>query len=105
MARNMDAHLDLITEYEIAEAEVTKIRRELRLAEEHRKSLLANIVKVMGKSRIATINGEEVFAIRPSGRRNVTIDRVMEVCPNLASQLITVSNNPTLKWLRKGIAK
>lgn len=105
MARKMDAHLDLITEYEMAEAEVTKIRRELRLADEHRKSLLANIVKVMGKSRIATINNEEVFAIRPSGRRNVTIDKVYEVCPELASRLISVSNNPTLKWLRKGILK
>ena len=100
MARKFDRHVDQMLRLRMAEDHCTKLRRQLRLADEQRKAALGSVLKTMGTSVEATIEGKPVFEIIEKSRRSVHVETVIELCDeDLASKLIVVTTNKSVKWL------
>lgn len=99
MARKFDSKVDLFTQWQQARDTASKLRKELKMAEDTQKALLNDIIKAMGSSTVATIAGVNAFEIVDRPRRSVSIDTVMDVCPELADQLIRTSHSTNIKVL------
>ena len=99
MARKFDNKVDLFIQWQEAREVASKIRRELRQAEELQKKLTNEILKSMGSSTLATIDGQDAFEIVETSRRGVSVNTVMDVCPELADRLIKTTHSRSIKVL------
>lgn len=89
MAKTMDDYADMYARMLIARATATKLRRELKEADEEAKELNDILVAKMGKQVIGKIAGMEMFMVKATYRETYTKASVMEVCPQYEAELRT----------------
>lgn len=98
--RKMDKHLDIISEYQMLTAQSSEARKILTAIDERRKILLSQILHTMQKSKVGLIENEPYFEVLPTSRRTVTVDRVIEVCPERLDELVTIHDGHKLKFFK-----
>lgn len=81
MPKRFDTNAELYANYKAAKKYLQRISAEQRAADKREKELLKELIKRMGNSKEASINGKPAFKIGEAGRDSTTVPLVRQYVP------------------------
>lgn len=99
MARKLDHMADRVLAFQNKRAELSKMEREARKFREEVDKEQTELIKIMGASVEATIDGQKVFEVADTERRSTSVAAVLKHAPELADALVTVNYGKKIKFV------
>ena len=99
MSRKMDAFASDIAQFSNNVAHISKLEKEAREMRKINDAITARVVKAMGTSTEATIDGKVVFALEDTSRESTTIALVEKFAPHLRNVLVNKTTKKKIKFI------